>query len=51
MILTLTLMTSDTVNYIQPGKFWVNTETQRLAYWNNSNPECRVLGACGSNAS
>ena len=30
---------SDTVNYIQPGKFWVNTETQRLAYWNNSNPE------------
>ena len=25
--------------YIQPGKFWVNTETQRLAYWNNSNPE------------
>ena len=28
----------DKVNYIQPGKFWVNTETQRLAYWNNSNP-------------
>ena len=25
--------------YIQPGKFWVNTETQRLAYWNNSNPD------------
>ena len=23
------------VNYIQPGKFWVNTETQRLAYWND----------------
>ena len=21
--------------YIQPGKFWVNTETQRLAYWNH----------------
>ena len=29
----------NTVNYIQPGKFWVNTETQRLAYWNNSNPD------------
>ena len=23
------------VNYIQPGKFWVNTQTQRLAYWND----------------
>ena len=22
-------------NYIQPGKFWVNTQTQRLAYWND----------------
>ena len=22
-------------NYIQPGKFWVNTLTQRLAYWND----------------
>ena len=21
--------------YIQPGKFWVNTQTQRLAYWND----------------
>ena len=30
---------SNTINYIQPGKFWVNTETQRLAYWNNSNPD------------
>ena len=29
----------DIINYIQPGKFWVNTETQRLAYWNNSNPD------------
>ena len=28
----------DPNTYIQPGKFWVNTETQRLAYWNNSNP-------------
>ena len=22
-------------DYIQPGKFWVNTESQRLAYWND----------------